>query len=66
MGGSCAHESHAQILPGGSGDWQSIWGRKPRRRNFYQESIQLANQNGYIQDEALANELYAKFWLAIG
>ncbi len=30
---------------------------------MYDKSIQLANKFGYIQDEALANELFAKFWL---
>ena len=35
-------------------------------QKFYDESIELANKNGYIQDEAIANELCAKFWLEFG
>ncbi|WP_411683186.1 diguanylate cyclase domain-containing protein [Clostridium thailandense] len=31
--------------------------------NFYEKAIKLASDNGYIQEEALANELAAKFYL---
>ncbi|MFC1670773.1 AAA family ATPase [Spirochaetota bacterium] len=32
----------------------------------YENSISLAGQNGFMQIEALANELYAKFWISLG
>jgi len=31
--------------------------------DLYEQAIQSANENRFIQHEALANELYAKFWL---
>ncbi|MBF0395418.1 MAG: AAA family ATPase [Desulfobacterales bacterium] len=31
--------------------------------HLYDASIMLASQNGFVQDEAIANELAAKFWL---
>ncbi|HAX75623.1 MAG TPA: serine/threonine protein kinase [Cyanobacteria bacterium UBA11372] len=34
--------------------------------NFYDRAISFAKENGYIQEEALANELAAKFYLAWG
>ena len=33
--------------------------------NFYEKSINLASNNGYIQEEALANELTAKIYLSL-
>ena len=33
---------------------------------LYDKAIRLARNNGYIQDEALANELAAKFYLRLG
>jgi predicted ATPase/signal transduction histidine kinase/DNA-binding NarL/FixJ family response regulator/tRNA A-37 threonylcarbamoyl transferase component Bud32 len=33
---------------------------------LYEEAIQLAEEAGYINNQALANELYAKFWLEQG
>ena len=35
-------------------------------RENYDKAIQLANQNGYIQEEGLANELAAKFYISRG
>jgi len=34
-------------------------------RKFYLQAIKLARQNSFIHHEALANELYAKFWLGL-
>jgi predicted ATPase/signal transduction histidine kinase/tRNA A-37 threonylcarbamoyl transferase component Bud32 len=34
--------------------------------DYYDQAIESANTYGFIQDEALANELTAKFWLAKG
>jgi PAS domain S-box-containing protein len=33
---------------------------------YYDEAIKLANQNGYIHEQAIANELAAKFYLVRG
>jgi predicted ATPase/serine phosphatase RsbU (regulator of sigma subunit)/tRNA A-37 threonylcarbamoyl transferase component Bud32 len=33
--------------------------------NFYQRAISLAQKNGFIPDEAIASELYAKYWLNV-
>ena len=33
---------------------------------YYEQAIAGARQNGYLQDEALANELYGRFWLERG
>ncbi len=34
--------------------------------DFYEKAIKLASDNGYIQEEALSNELAAKFYISIG
>ena len=34
--------------------------------DLYDEAILLARENEFIQNEALANELFAKFWLNKG
>jgi serine phosphatase RsbU (regulator of sigma subunit) len=34
--------------------------------NTYREALQAASQSGYLQHEALANELYARFYLSVG
>ncbi|MFY9987137.1 MAG: AAA family ATPase [Chthoniobacterales bacterium] len=41
-------------------------GRHSEAQSFYVESINSAKKNGFIQNEALANELAAKFYLARG
>ncbi|MGI6330658.1 MAG: hypothetical protein ACOX1Y_02600 [Zhaonellaceae bacterium] len=33
---------------------------------LYNQAIRLAGENGYIQDQALSNELAAKYCLALG
>ncbi|AKA67627.1 diguanylate cyclase domain-containing protein [Clostridium scatologenes] len=38
-------------------------GKTLKAVNFYEKAIKLASDNGYIQDEALANELASKFYL---
>lgn len=37
----------------------------PKAINFYEKAIKLASDNNYLQDEALANELAAKFYLSL-
>ncbi|MEH2164214.1 MAG: AAA family ATPase [Nostoc sp.] len=39
---------------------------KNKAMELYDSSISLAKENGYIQEEALANELAAKFYLELG
>ena len=34
--------------------------------NLYDQAIESARENGFIQNKALANELAAKFWLSLG
>jgi class 3 adenylate cyclase len=41
-------------------------GRAWEAMGFYDQAIKAARENGFIQDEALANELAAKFWVAKG
>ncbi|HAX79276.1 MAG TPA: serine/threonine protein kinase [Cyanobacteria bacterium UBA11372] len=43
-----------------------VLGRKTEALELYDCAISVAKQNGYIQDEALANELAAKFYLEWG
>lgn len=43
-----------------------VLGRTLKAMYFYETSIKLSSNSGYIQDEALANELAAKFYLSIG
>ncbi|MBF0238946.1 MAG: AAA family ATPase [SAR324 cluster bacterium] len=37
--------------------------KESRARQFYNLSIEYSRKHGYIQDEALANELFGKFWM---
>lgn len=43
-----------------------VLGQDDRANEYYQIAIQEASQNGYIQEEALANELAAEFYLSLG
>ncbi|WP_307731577.1 GAF domain-containing sensor histidine kinase [Microseira wollei] len=43
-----------------------VLGQKTEALELYDCAISVAKQNGYIQDEALANELAAKFYLEWG
>ena len=43
-----------------------IEGRRDDALELYDQAIELAGENGYLNDEALANELAAKFLLAQG
>ncbi|GAA6620485.1 ATP-binding protein [Scytonema sp. NUACC26] len=42
-----------------------ILGKKVRVMDLYDSAIALAKENGYIQEQALANELAAEFYLAL-
>lgn len=39
-------------------------GRYDEARERYEHAIQASRENGFIQDEALANELFGKYWLS--
>ncbi|MBO3461087.1 trifunctional serine/threonine-protein kinase/ATP-binding protein/sensor histidine kinase [Aetokthonos hydrillicola Thurmond2011] len=43
-----------------------ILGQNSAAMEFYEKAIALAQENGYIQEEALANELAARFYLDWG
>ncbi|MBF0551314.1 MAG: response regulator [Deltaproteobacteria bacterium] len=43
-----------------------VLGQEVTARECYRQAITLAGENEYIQDEALANELAAKFWRDLG
>jgi len=43
-----------------------LLGNRIEAEDLYDKAITLANQNGYIQEEALANELYSTYWLNRG
>jgi predicted ATPase len=43
----------------------SVLNKKAQAISLYNEGIQKARKNGFIQDEALANELSAKFFLSL-
>lgn len=43
-----------------------VLGRDERARSFYDQAVALAHQHGYLNEEALAYELAARFYLARG
>ena len=43
-----------------------VLGKILKAIDFYEKAIKLASENDYIQEEALANELAAKFYISIG
>lgn len=43
---------------------ERIKGNKEKATELYDQAIELAKENGYHQDEGIANELFAKFYLA--
>jgi hypothetical protein len=45
---------------------QRVWGENYVAGDYYDRAIAGAKENGYIQEEALANELAAKFYLNWG
>ncbi len=45
---------------------QRVWGQNYAAADLYDRAISGAKANGYIQEEALANELAAQFYLAWG
>ena len=43
-----------------------VMGHDSDAREYYDQAIDLAREHGYVNEEALANELAAKFYLAGG
>jgi GAF domain-containing protein len=43
-----------------------VEGRRLEAMDLYERAIALAGENGYINNQALANELYGRFWLGQG
>ena len=43
-----------------------VLGNESEAREYYDQAIDLAREHGYVNEEALANELAAKFYLALG
>ncbi|MBE9097348.1 AAA family ATPase, partial [Tychonema sp. LEGE 07203] len=43
-----------------------VLGEKDRAMDYYDRAIQHSGEQGYIQEEALANELAAEFYLSLG
>ena len=65
MGASCPNESSTQILLS-RGRTASCFRRKNRSDRDVQEAIARAKENEYINEEALAHELAAKFYFSWG
>jgi len=49
-----------------SAEIERIEGRELSAPDFYEQAIRYAEETGMIQHQALANELYARFWLRRG
>lgn len=47
-------------------EWQKVSGDKQEASSLYEQSIQLARKDGFVQNEALACELAAKYYLSLG
>ena len=51
------------MLPQVEAELASVLKQTDKAIEYYKLSITGAKENEYIQEEALANELFAKFWL---
>ena len=47
-------------------EWARVLEREGEARVAYDHAIDLAQQHGYIQEAALANELAGRFYLTLG
>jgi PAS domain S-box-containing protein len=65
-----ANETHSPTFPDKyaliSAEIARIEGRDGDAERLYEESIHLAHQNGFLQNEAIANELAARFYAGRG
>lgn len=49
-----------------SAEWARVQGKNDLAEDYYDKAVELANVNNHINDEAMANEAAAKFYLGIG
>ena len=56
--GNYAHK-HALV----AAEWARVKGQTDQARRLFEQAIEKAQQSGFVQEEALANELYGKFCL---
>jgi len=47
-------------------EMEALTGRMEVALDLYDRAIEMAGENGFLQDEALANELAAKYWMDKG
>lgn len=47
-------------------EWLRVTDKKQEAGPFYEQAVQLAKKDGFLQNEALASELAAKHYMAIG
>jgi len=45
-------------------EWSRVRGYNQEAMEYYERSIQAARDEGFLHEEALANELYGRFWLS--
>lgn len=45
---------------------ESIFGTRENAEILYEKAIETAHKNGFLQEEAISNELYAKYWKSLG
>jgi predicted ATPase/signal transduction histidine kinase len=62
----CAPRNHGQKFYLIEAEYHRVLGEKIEAIEYYDRAIAAAKENEYIQEEALANELAAKFYLAWG
>jgi ATP/maltotriose-dependent transcriptional regulator MalT len=65
MGPPCPYESPSQIFLV-EAERNRVLGKFNNAILLYDEAIRLAKQHGYIHEQAIANELAAKFFFAHG
>jgi signal transduction histidine kinase len=61
-----APENHAHRLELIDAEMARVTGDTAKARQAYDRAIELARQNGYVNDEAVANERAAVFYMALG
>ncbi|MFE4105805.1 trifunctional serine/threonine-protein kinase/ATP-binding protein/sensor histidine kinase [Almyronema epifaneia] len=56
----CNHQHRWELI---EAERQAVLGNRMGAVDYYDRAVTIAQENGFIQDEALANELAAKFYL---
>ena len=65
MGGALPGEFRKPRRTGGRGD-RTDRGSQTRCEHLYEKAIRSAHENGFVHNEALANEVAARFYAARG